>query len=106
VTLNIRKVKKGISMEVSDNGKSFQAGGRNQSRHSGGKRRLGLLGMEERVRLVDGEFALEARPSVGTTIRVVVPLRPTARPESPRPKRAAILKDRRAAPEPPELIQE
>jgi len=38
------------------------------------KRRLGLLGMQERVRLVEGKFAIVARPAVGTKVRVIVPL--------------------------------
>jgi signal transduction histidine kinase len=69
VAVTLRKVRDTISMEVSDNGKSFQVGG---ERVHG--KRLGLLGMQERVRLVDGKFSILARPAVGTKVRVVVPL--------------------------------
>jgi len=99
VALNIRKVKKGISMEVSDNGKSFRTGAK-QARGSRGKRRLGLLGMQERVRLVNGEFTLRARPSVGTTVRVVVPLRVVPGNDGQQSNRLAVLKGRRPGPVP------
>jgi signal transduction histidine kinase len=69
VAVSLRKVGNTIAMEVADNGKSFQADGQRLR----GKR-LGLLGMQERVRLVDGKFSILARPAVGTKVRVVVPL--------------------------------
>jgi signal transduction histidine kinase len=37
--------------------------------------RLGLLGMEERIALVDGRLLVESRPGQGTTVAVEVPLR-------------------------------
>jgi signal transduction histidine kinase len=40
--------------------------------------RLGLVGMRERVALVDGSLTVESTPGGGTTLRVTVPL--TARP--------------------------
>ena len=94
VALSIRKVKKGISMEVSDNGKSFKTGAK-QARGSREKRRLGLLGMQERVRLVNGEFTLQARPSVGTKVRVVVPLWVASGNDGQQSNRLAVLKGRR-----------
>jgi signal transduction histidine kinase len=36
--------------------------------------RLGLVGMRERVALVDGSLTVESAPGVGTTLRVTVPL--------------------------------
>jgi signal transduction histidine kinase len=39
--------------------------------HKGG---LGLIGMQERVRLVRGEFSLETRPGRGAAIMIRVPL--------------------------------
>jgi two-component system CheB/CheR fusion protein len=38
------------------------------------KRGLGLIGMEERVRLVGGKFAIESRPGEGTRVEVQIPL--------------------------------
>ena len=38
-----------------------------------GKKRLGLLGMQERVRLVNGRFAIKSAPGRGTTVSVQIP---------------------------------
>jgi len=72
VTVAIRKANNAICMEVADNGRSFQPGPEH-SNHS--KKRLGLLGMEERIRLVNGRFLIKAEPGRGTTIRATIPLR-------------------------------
>jgi signal transduction histidine kinase len=37
-------------------------------------RALGLVGMQERVRLIGGELVIQSRPGTGTSIRVRVPL--------------------------------
>lgn len=70
VLVRLRHCKNGISLEISDNGKAFsvdkQIGG-------SGQERLGLLGIQERIRLVQGEFALKSEPGKGTTVRVQVP---------------------------------
>jgi two-component system sensor kinase len=42
------------------------------------KRGLGLIGMEERVRLVGGKFAVQSRPGEGTRLEVQIPLGPKA----------------------------
>ncbi|HEY3755938.1 MAG TPA: histidine kinase [Opitutaceae bacterium] len=59
-----------LSMEVADNGKAFAV------EEKLGKRtgRLGLLGMQERVRLVNGKFMVESAPGQGTRVIVRVPL--------------------------------
>jgi signal transduction histidine kinase len=36
--------------------------------------RLGVLGMRERVELLNGQFQLTSRPGEGTTIRIAIPL--------------------------------
>lgn len=72
VVLAIGHARGAITMEVTDNGKSFRPG----PEHSGrAQKRLGLLGMQERVRLVNGRFTVIAEPGKGTTVRVVVPLK-------------------------------
>jgi signal transduction histidine kinase len=73
VMLAIRKIGGGICMEVVDNGKSFRPGPEH-SAHA--RKRMGLLGMQERVRLVNGKFTVKAEPGKGTTVRVVIPLKP------------------------------
>jgi signal transduction histidine kinase len=70
VAVVLRKFKNGICMEVADNGRSFTADPMNFARSKG---RLGLLGMQERVRLVNGQFMIKPQPGKGTTVRVVIP---------------------------------
>jgi signal transduction histidine kinase len=65
-----------LGMDITDNGCSFCVEEKLGSRPTG---RLGLLGMRERVRLVDGSFAIESRPGLGTRIRVQVCLGTRAR---------------------------
>lgn len=63
-----------LTMEVSDNGKAFSV------EEKLGKRtgRIGLLGMQERVRLVHGKFAIESAAGRGTRLTVSVPFSSTA----------------------------
>jgi len=56
-----------IHLIVSDSGKGFDI---EAARRSGG---LGLMSMQERVRLVGGTIAIESKPMGGTAIRVRVP---------------------------------
>jgi signal transduction histidine kinase len=60
-----------LNMEVGDNGCAFNA-----EEHVGGKRNgcLGLLGMQERVRLVNGSFSIDSAAGSGTRIRVGIPI--------------------------------
>ncbi|MBI3191288.1 MAG: PAS domain S-box protein, partial [Pedosphaera parvula] len=60
-----------VRMEIKDNGQGFQVDARAAKETS----RLGLLGMEERVRLVNGTFALESSPGQGTRLLVAIPVR-------------------------------
>lgn len=70
VKVSLYRAGNGISMEIADNGKSFRAGPENIAKQ---KQRLGLLGMQERVRLVNGLFSIRPKPGKGTTVRVVIP---------------------------------
>ena len=60
-----------IVLEVSDNGKSFPL---ERILQSNIKDRLGVLGMRERVEMVDGIFSIESSPGQGTTVRAVIPI--------------------------------
>jgi PAS domain S-box-containing protein len=90
VVISLRKIRNNVCLCVKDNGQSFQ-----ESPEGIGKsaQRLGLLGMRERVRLVNGEFNIHPRPGKGTTVRVVIPLKsyapakesPDQEPASPEP---------------------
>jgi PAS domain S-box-containing protein len=55
-----------MTLVVSDNGRGFDPETAKQ------KKTLGLLGMKERVLIMNGEFELESRPGKGTTITVKV----------------------------------
>lgn len=61
-----------ICMEIKDNGKSFNA---EHILHARKSKRMGLLGMRERIEMVGGSFTIESSPEKGTTIRVEIPLR-------------------------------
>jgi signal transduction histidine kinase len=55
-----------VSLEVSDNGCGFAADAR-------AKRRLGLVGVVERVRLLGGDVEIESSPGNGVLVRVTLP---------------------------------
>jgi len=57
-----------IRLVVSDNGQGFDM--RTESRCAG----LGLVGMRERIKLVDGKITLNSAPGYGTDIHVIVPV--------------------------------
>jgi nitrate/nitrite-specific signal transduction histidine kinase len=82
VAVAIRKFQDGVCMEITDDGRSFKTGAVTSARSQG---RLGLLGMQERVRLVNGQFAIRPQPGKGTTVRVVIPF-DTARAARFRPR--------------------
>lgn len=75
VEVTLRQQEDGLRMEVRDDGRSFRDDLRNRAR---GRRRLGLLGMQERVRLVGGRFAVKPNPGKGTLVQVEIPLQAAA----------------------------
>jgi len=72
VAVILGKAGDAICMEVADDGKSFQGDHLASGKE---KQRLGLLGMQERVRLVNGGFAVKTKPGKGTTVRVTIPFK-------------------------------
>jgi signal transduction histidine kinase len=56
-----------ISAVIEDDGRGFEEG-------SGSGNGLGLLGMRERVALVDGRLSIESSPGSGTTLSIEVPV--------------------------------
>lgn len=70
VEVDIRKRAKSICMVIKDDGKSFRL--QTIMRVRGGKR-LGLLGMRERVEMVGGSFHVESSPGNGTIITALIP---------------------------------
>jgi len=70
VTVSLRKLSRGFQIEIKDNGKAFEV---DQQLSGKGRKRLGLLGMRERARLVNGRFAVKSRPGKGTTVSMEIP---------------------------------
>jgi signal transduction histidine kinase len=70
VRLSITKAQGSIRMEVRDNGRSFHVGDALVAKHP---KRLGLIGMKERVEMVGGHLSIESAPGKGTTVRVDLP---------------------------------
>lgn len=60
-----------IQLRIKDNGKGFAI---KKQRAATEKNRLGLLGMQERVRLVNGRCLVRSVPGCGTTVTVEIPL--------------------------------
>lgn len=65
----------GVCLEIADNGRG--AAGPLLTGPSDHRQRLGLIGMQERVRLVNGQFTIDSTPRRGTTVRVIIPFRTT-----------------------------
>jgi len=65
-----------VSLIIEDDGRGFDAQGILGAPAGPGK--LGLLGMQERVRLAGGTFAVESSPGAGATVFARLPLDPHA----------------------------
>ncbi len=77
VEVSFQKRPDGICMTITDDGKSFDV---ERTLHANRGKRLGLLGMRERLEMVGGLFEIVSAPGHGTSITVVIPLgRSTAR---------------------------
>ena len=88
VEFSIRKVNSAVVVEIADDGISFTDDPMVSARR---KRRLGLVGMQERARLVNGTFAIVSRPGEGTIVRAIIPFKA----ESParRCRRLHVMED-------------
>jgi signal transduction histidine kinase len=69
--VSIQKVDGAVCLKIKDNGKGLPA---ERVLHSKKQKRLGLLGMRERVEMVSGNFSIESVPGKGTTILAQIPL--------------------------------
>ena len=70
VEVSIEKLADNCCMKIYDNGKSFNVAGVLNVK---GRKRLGLLGMRERLEMVGGTFCVESAPGKGTTIDAEIP---------------------------------
>jgi PAS domain S-box-containing protein len=69
--VSIQKLADCICMKINDDGKSFDV---ERVLNAKGRKRLGLLGMRERVEMVGGHFGVESVQGKGTTIITQIPL--------------------------------
>ena len=72
--VHIQRIRGFVLMQIKDDGKSFDA--ETTLKRNRGKR-LGLLGMRERVEMVGGKFMVTSPPGEGATItaRISIPKR-------------------------------
>jgi signal transduction histidine kinase len=70
VDVSIRVVAKTVCMQIRDDGKSFDA---ERVQNAAKDRRLGLLGMRERLEMVDGTFQIDSAPGKGTSLTACIP---------------------------------
>jgi signal transduction histidine kinase len=68
--ITLSRHKDRVKMEVHDNGKGFEVNGLTFTKSS---KRLGLLGMRERMEMIGGTFCVESSPGHETTVRVEIP---------------------------------
>jgi signal transduction histidine kinase len=69
--VRIERLNGAVCMRIKDNGKGFQT---ERVLHAKRNKRLGLLGMRERVDMVRGKFTIQSAPGKGTTVLAQVPL--------------------------------
>lgn len=78
VSVALRRHEGDLLLLVRDNGSGFEVqkalaeATRGQS--------MGLLGMQERIRVLNGSFSIDSNPDQGTEVRVRVPLSPSSSP--------------------------
>lgn len=70
VTVSIRRLGDTVCMDIHDNGAGFDV---ERVLYAKRHKRLGLLGMRERVEMVSGSFSIKSAPRKGTTIRTQMP---------------------------------
>ncbi len=70
VEITIQELADDICMKINDNGKSFDPEFVLKAK---GKKRLGLLGMSERLEMAGGHFDIASSPGQGTTVTARIP---------------------------------
>ncbi len=72
VALKLRFLPRSVAMDVTDDGRGFEFDGDFQRLSR--SHRFGLVGINERVRLLGGTWRVSSRPGCGTEVRVRVPI--------------------------------
>jgi signal transduction histidine kinase len=75
-SVTLEKIKGGIRLSVRDYGVGYDP------EAVKGKRGLGLVSIEERVRLLSGQLAITSRPGDGTQVDVTIPVPPPGSAEN------------------------
>jgi signal transduction histidine kinase len=76
VEVTIQRLASAFRMSIQDDGKAFDVA---QVLHARRGKRLGLLGMRERVEMLGGTFMVESAPGRGTTVHAQMPFNHDAR---------------------------
>jgi two-component system sensor histidine kinase DegS len=71
VQAKIQKVDNAVTMTIKDDGKGFAMGRLSQAKQY---KRLGMIGMRERLEMVGGSFSVRSTPGKGTIIQARIPL--------------------------------
>jgi signal transduction histidine kinase len=71
VQIDLRATDDGLDLRIADNGRGFDL--RATAGAAARRGRLGIVGMNERVRLLGGVFSIESMPDLGTTVLVSIP---------------------------------
>lgn len=66
-----------VVLRITDNGCGFD------TRRTGHKKTLGLLGMKERTLMLGGQYEINSEPGQGTTVTVTIPLESAVKPIKP-----------------------
>ncbi|HBO69986.1 MAG TPA: hypothetical protein DD658_07585 [Deltaproteobacteria bacterium] len=74
VFVNLSFGDSGIEMEIEDDGVGFDLEDVRESARKGTFKGLGILGMEERIALLDGKLTVRSEPGKGTTVQASVPI--------------------------------
>lgn len=82
VFVSLRFEPGGATLVLEDDGDGFDPEAARARANAGDGHGLGLLGMEERARLVCGTFTVESRPGDGTTLRMALPEQTRAKEET------------------------
>ncbi len=70
VRMSISEISGAVRMAINDNGKSFDV---DKILAASSNKRLGLVGMKERLEMVGGSLAIESKPGQGTTVCADIP---------------------------------
>ena len=69
--VNIEKLNGAISLRIEDDGKGFEPQRQAQRKKT---KHLGLLGMRERIEMLQGKFSVQSALGKGTTVQAEIPL--------------------------------